>query len=620
MPSYGPIHRAPPSRSNPHLVLFDTFDKGDLNLRRPDVLVQTAASQDFLYNDVPGGKGTPNAFGYTAPNYDGPPASPTQGDLDTYADHVAKCIAINMHFRGAHLGAGEYAGGTRSGLLYIKGAGYTKQVDGSDVNPWQFDLADAISGTQPALMETTCGGQSLMTLANAPWARFSPYHDNSVAKSSAFFLRCLTTLKSLCENFTLHNSGTFQLAPHAKFIDDNEDGMRPKHFNQVSAVNRGTNGNITSFPDYNAGDPTNLLGVAIPVWPASTYVHRVNIKNHIRNAADDGDLDRFANELCWQEKVNGSWVRRTFKERWLRWISQGVYNGSTPLPPGLESDPAYATFRNELNAFGQELLFDAQKRSFIDVWTTVFGYEIESANYHSIKGTPKFDEEEIKRFDNFGYADQMLNCRITQGSAPTFNISAGLAEVERRLALCDPDLPIRAVFRRKNVGVNTADHGDWEWVKALWSFLNDHGVHSFHWFSFDNQQAALFTAWDEWKATLSEPVSVATTPTFSGGAPVVVNPSSTGDNFRNHGGDLMVRVTNNSDSSVTASAVAQMRLRPADRIFPAQAVDDMSVTVAPGEVKSIGPIPTAFCDVMGNVRISCSAQDDVLIEPYRVTQ
>ncbi|MBS0187280.1 MAG: hypothetical protein JSS51_04380 [Planctomycetes bacterium] len=491
-----PVSRRAPSSTNPHLYLLDTFGFSHPMLRDPTVHVQTTGDLQHLYNSVPGGKGTPNSFGYTAPNYDGPPANPTAADLQTHAEHTARCVAINMHYRGMHVGSGEFAAGSKSGCLYLKGFGLCQAADDTDPCPIQFRPADAISGTAPALIETNCGTASLTSLVNVPWSRFSPYHAQSVAKASAWAGWFCAELKRLCENFTLHSSGPARLTFPEIYIDDNEDCLRYQHFSLASFVN---DANKASFVDYNAGSPNSLLGQSIP-----GYVYRTNIKNHILNAAGTGDLDRFATEPIWFDCGGPSFVPKTFKDRWQRWIAEGVFTGSTPLPVSMTDAQRFA-----LNAFGQELYHHAFRTAFLNVWEQVFGFRLRATNYQCVKGADDFSEQWLYRHSNFGWDEQVVDWRISQGSASSFDITAGLAEAARRLAFCSRDLPIRATFRVKSIGTATADYGDWSWIKALWKFGVQNGVHCFHWFSYDDQQDALAQAWREFRADIGDDVPAA---------------------------------------------------------------------------------------------------------------
>lgn len=614
MPPVLPIPRSAPGSGNPVLTLFSTFDwTHPLNFE-PSVHVQQTCDQVYTVQGAPGGVGNPNSLGYTVPSYNGLPVDPDEADYTEHAEMTAVAAAIAIHWLGRHRGSGEFANGQRSGPLYIKHFGICSTLDGSDPTPMQFHPADAISGTQPALLETLASpNDALCDLASdgVGWERFSAYNANGVTKSFNWMSAFVNKYQELCENFTLHAaSGPTQLCYHDLYLDDNENWLRSQHFHLPAFVN---DSNKATFHDYNPADPTHLLGYSIP-----GYAYLATMQNHVLQADGVSELTRFQNEPIWSELVNGVRTTRTFKQRFLRMISEGIISGTMPLDT---ANPL--PLRNDLNSFGREIQFEAFRRCNTQVFQQVLGYTPRASQYLCFKGQPKFDEDGLYRYQNFGWDEQQVDMKFTQsgGSSPEdFDVAAGLIEAARRLDLADPTVPIRVWCRISASNAGTRGWGRFTWMKALWRFCHDRGVYNFNFFlERQSDMTPLRTAWLEFRAALPVPASItATAPSFSGGAPVTVIPVAGGNPFANPRGDLMVRVTNNSGSSVTAAAIAQIRVRPADRIYPAQAVSDMSVTVAPGEVKSIGPIPTAFCDVMGNVRISCSAQANVLIEPYRI--
>ncbi len=494
------VPRRLPSNTEPHLYMFDAFRLNHPMLKDPTVFCQTTGDLLYTFDSVAGGRGQPNSEGYTTPTYAGLPGSatgpggtPNAADYQTNAEMTAIACAINMHFRGMIRGSGEYAAGSRSGCLYIKHFGLQEHATDIDPCPHQFHPSDAYSGTAPALIETNCGdsSQSLMVLNNVSWTRFSPYNATGVAKAAQWAGWFIDKLLAECENFTRHSSGPCKLLLPEFFFDDNEGYLRDRHFHFVSSVN---DANKASFVDYSPADPTHLLGQSIP-----GVVYRVNIKNMVRNASDTGDLPRFASEPIWAEYSKGQYIPKTFKDRWNQWIADGLITGSLPLPSTLST-----ALRYELNAFGQEILWYAIKRSFLDVWEAKAGYKLKALNYQAIKGPNDFSENWTYRYSNFLWDEQVLDCRISQGTAGSFDIAAGLAEAARRLSFCAPDVPIRATFRVKNIGEPTADFGDWAWAKALWKFLTPKGVTRYHWFSYDDQTDALRTAWQDFYKDISD--------------------------------------------------------------------------------------------------------------------
>jgi len=504
MAAITPVDRSPPSAANPHLYVFDTFGYSHPAIRDPSVFSQTTCDLRYVYNSVPGGRGAPNSLGYMgSATYDGLPEDPDEDDFIENAIHAARCAAINMHYRGQHRGAGEEAVGSKSGSLYIKGFGLCKQATDIDPCPAQFALADSVSGTEPALIETNCQGASTMTLTNVPWNRFSPYNANGVARSRAWALAFCTELKRLCDAFDLHpESGVTRLCYPYAYMDDNEDYLRHTHFSIVSSVN---DANKASFVDYNPAFPTLLLGQSIP-----GLVRRVDIRNMMFEADGVTELERFQNEKIWAVYSNGTYQEKTFKDKWTEWIARGVFT-SAPLPTSLTQ-----TQINELNQFGQEIQFWAIYRAFVQPFQEVFGYTPLLSNYQAVKGTPNFSEQFLYRQPNFGWQQQIIDCRITQGSGDTFDTAAFLAEVQRRLDQADKDLPIHATFRVRGLSDTGVTFGTWETsAKPLWEYLTRRGVYHFRWYSPDDQQDALYQAWKEFRASL-DASDDATGPTVMG--------------------------------------------------------------------------------------------------------
>ncbi|MGH7243358.1 MAG: hypothetical protein ACREJD_08065 [Phycisphaerales bacterium] len=579
--------------------------------------LQQCVDQTYTVQTAPGGIGNPNSLGYNVPTYVGLPSNPTEADIQEHAEMAAVATAIAWHWLGRHRGSGEFAGGQRSGALYIKNFGIQKTSPLISATPMQFHPSDAISATQPALIETLATtNESLTELANVGWNRFSPYNAHGVGDSFTWSSYYYSKLFDLCENFTLHPaSGPTQICHAEYYVDDNENWLRDRHFSLVSFVH---DQNKAGFYDYNAGDPTHLLGYTIPAYPGGVYVYRANIKNHILAADGVSELSRFGTEKIWSEMVGGTRVTRTLKDRWQRMIDAGIVNGTTPLPTSMS-----AALSNELNSLGREIQYEAIRRCNLDVAENFLGYRMKASQFSTIKGAAKFDEDGLYRHSNFGWDEQTLDLRLSQNggtSRDDFDIAAGLVEVQRRIDLCDTSMPIRAWFRVGSASSNIAGFGGWEWMKAAWALCHSRGIYNLHFFLERSQDTTpLQNAWLEFRATLVSTTSiVATAPTFAGGAPVQILPIATGNPFANSAGDLMVRVTNSSGITVTASALAQLKIRPGDRFYPSEAVLDMSVTVDPGQTKSIGPIPKAFNDVTGNVRIVCSSTTNVKIEPYRL--
>lgn len=621
MPPVLAIARTAPGPGNPVLNLFSTYSWTHPILREPSVHLQQLVDQAYTVQSCPGGIGSPNALGYNVPLHAGPiPADATPEQIEEHAEMAAIATAVAMHWLGRHRGSGEFAGGDRSGPLFVKSSGITKAAPAGSATPMQFHPADALSATAPAQLETLVSTNvSLTDLANVGWNRFSPYNANGVAASFDWWIPYFTKLMDLCESFTLHpESGETQLTYPEFFVDDNENWLRDRHFSLASFVH---DENKANFVDFDPEHPNQLLGYTIPTpYPAGVYVYRSNIANHILQADGVSEQTRFAAEQIWSEIVGGTRVRRTFKDRWQRWIGNGVISGEIPLPATMPQQ-----LLDELNSFGREIQFDAIRRCCLDPAEVILGYRMKASQFLEFKGAAKFDEQGLYRYSNYGWDEQQVDLRFTQpgGSSPEdFDITAGLAEAQRRIDLCDPGLPIRAWCRISAEDAGAKGYGRFAWMKALWRYCHDRGIYNIHFLlTSESDMTPLRNAWLEFRDSLPAPKPVAATaPTISGGAPVQVIPVAGGNPFANPRGDLMVRVTNTSGSSVTASAIAQTRVRPADRIYPAQTVEDMSVDVPTGEVRSIGPITTAFNDVMGNVRISCSAQANVLIEPYRIGQ
>lgn len=110
-----------------------------------------------------------------------------------------------------------------------------------------------------------------------------------------------------------------------------------------------------------------------------------------------------------------------------------------------------------------------------------------------------------------------------------------------------------------------------------------------------------------------------TTPLITGVVPTSSTPTATtGDTFDNQRGDLMLRITNGSGSSINATLTAQQTTRPGDGVFPPSTISNNVVAIANGATKVIGPIPPAFNDVNGKVTLVCSAVSSVTVESYRV--
>lgn len=107
-------------------------------------------------------------------------------------------------------------------------------------------------------------------------------------------------------------------------------------------------------------------------------------------------------------------------------------------------------------------------------------------------------------------------------------------------------------------------------------------------------------------------------PLISGVVPTVTTPTATtGDLFDNQQGNLFLRIKNGSGGSITAVLTAQQTTRPSDGTFPPQTVSDNSVSIANGATKVIGPIPAAFNDANGRVKLVCSAVSSVEVEAYK---
>ncbi|MBX3380949.1 MAG: hypothetical protein KF805_12725 [Phycisphaeraceae bacterium] len=492
MTTITPVSRSAPSASNPHLYVFDVpWDFSHPCVRHPSILVQTSCNMNFVYTGVPGGTGSPNSLGYTAPSsYAGIPASnPTTEDFIENAVHAARACAINMHYRGQHLGSGEYVSGARSGCLYIKGFGVCKKADASDPCPVQFGYEDRLSSTAPSLIETNCGTASFMSLVNVPWSRFSPYNANSIVKAQAWARAFCAELKSQLDNFTLHSGGAAKLCYPHLYIDDLEDYMRAQNFSLVSSV---TDVNKTSFVDYNAGDPTHLLGQSIP-----GYVYRNTILNMIYEADGTTELDRFKNEKIWAIYSNGQWQEKTFKEKWTEWLARGIFTGA-PLPVSRTQ-----TQNNELEAFGMELRFWAIYRGIIQPFIETFGYAPITSNYQDIKGPNNYSEQWRQQFQNFGWDEQLLDCRISQGSAETYDIDAALAEIQRRYDLCDKDKPIVATMRVRSPDDTGVTYGTFDSsFKPICEYMRHKGVHRFNLFLLEDQLDEMYQAWIDFRASI----------------------------------------------------------------------------------------------------------------------
>lgn len=146
MPPVLPIARTAPGPGNPVLTLFSTYSWTHPILREPSVHLQQLVDQAYTVQSCPGGIGTPNSLGYNVPSHAGSiPANATPEQVTEHAEMAAIATAVAMHWLGRHRGSGEFAGGERSGPLFVKSAGITKAAPAGSATPMQFHPADAIA-------------------------------------------------------------------------------------------------------------------------------------------------------------------------------------------------------------------------------------------------------------------------------------------------------------------------------------------------------------------------------------------------------------------------------------------------------------------------------------------
>lgn len=88
-----------------------------------------------------------------------------------------------------------------------------------------------------------------------------------------------------------------------------------------------------------------------------------------------------------------------------------------------------------------------------------------------------------------------------------------------------------------------------------------------------------------------------------------------GDTVPNQGGNVMLRVTNGGGSDITLS-IGGGKVRPADNQFPAMTLTALSVTIAAGTTKYIGPVPKAYNDSSDNLLLTWSAVTSVNFLPF----
>lgn len=88
-----------------------------------------------------------------------------------------------------------------------------------------------------------------------------------------------------------------------------------------------------------------------------------------------------------------------------------------------------------------------------------------------------------------------------------------------------------------------------------------------------------------------------------------------GDTVPNLNGNTMFRVTNGGGSDITLS-IGGGRVRPKDSQFPDMTLPALSVTIAAGATKYIGPVPTAYNDATGNLLLTWSGTTSVNFLPF----
>lgn len=103
-------------------------------------------------------------------------------------------------------------------------------------------------------------------------------------------------------------------------------------------------------------------------------------------------------------------------------------------------------------------------------------------------------------------------------------------------------------------------------------------------------------------------------PTLSGVASIYTAASAGGDTIKNPRGTVKVRVKNGGGAGITATISAQLTTRAGDGTYPNTTIPNISVSVGAGQETIIGPVPSAYTDIAGNINLTYSSVTSVTVQ------